>query len=1258
MASRILLRRYRLAAQLGAGGASRVYRAEDLYREHEHVALKLVSFAGRKSTTRALLRFHREARALTQLVHPNIVRVFDVGVEGDHGVITMEHLRGRSLRQILNTAPPDVSESLRIILATARALACAHRHGIIHRDIKPENVFIEEPSGDVRVLDFGIASFTEMDSLDEEHGIGTVAYMSPEQAGVGKSGPDPRSDQYSLGVMTYEMFCGKRPFISNSRLELLRQHALSRPPDLRFIDGRDRPVLASFVRRLLEKQPERRFGSMHMLIDDLLAISEGRPTALHTLVPSRPQGFVAAILVGREEELATLSAVLDDARRGYGGLVTVSGPSGIGKSRLVEQLRDQALTLVSGKCLPLSSRTPYYALAEAFTELSALAHAPLPEARELRERIVSATEETRAQVLRVCPALKDLLGESTTAVRLDPGREVERFYSAIVQFLCTLGRPSSPIVVFLDDLQWIDTATLAILERLAPKLRESHTLLIAAWRTDNSGDTDALALAMERLSPSARIGLDALDHRQTRDLIESTLVAPVDAGVALADKLIAVTEGRPLFLIESLRGLIDDAILRYDQTQNRWHVDLPRLDAFTAAVPADLVLQRFRQLDPVERQVLQIAALLGNHFGRTLLTEAGEIDADTVTAALERALRLGLVVAEGQPDTYVFQHDIVRETAVNEMNAEARRRIHNRLGAWLATREVYAAAKHYWEAGNWARIAEFCHLAGTHALTNYSGRVALELLNQAAVGHRELGDTDLHTLAQLRCAIGSALLLLGEYDTARHQFEWVLAHSDDRDLCAMALRQSGRALRELGDFTAAVHPLRQALKMTGLHLPDSVAGLFVWLTAQAAIQVGHSIRTPRQLAPERQVLAREQIELLYELTYCYYFIDLARCLHVHITSLNLADRVAPCREVAPVFGGHGVLVSTIPLPARAIRFAERGIAISRQIEDLWAEQTCLLWKGLCLLFCGDWDRARQTFGSCLSFHRRVGDPYVYAVATENLGLLERDAGNLHVAAEHFRRAVEVCEESSDRRGIVLNAVNMAYVLYILGEDENGRDYERLADYYHSQLTDYLILGAYFVAKSRIHLQAKRIEEARDAGDQALEIIERYGFTQYYITDAYAAQADALIALAERDGLSPRLARQIKRTCRRALREGKRYPYFKIAGLRVAAAAQSLLGDPLRAVLLARESVSLAKGMGATLEAARSYHTLTAAYSQRDEWDHKRLTAEKRAAHYLQRSATAPHDALSTLHNTADYRLPQLTHTIVDGDNVRKRQEVA
>ncbi|HYF66264.1 MAG TPA: serine/threonine-protein kinase PknK, partial [Herpetosiphonaceae bacterium] len=714
------LQGYEINGELHRSDHSVVYRGR---RSSDGAAVVLKFLTGRYPLAYSNAKLRQEYRLSQDLDSPAIVRA--AGLEPHNGsyALVLEDFGGVALREYLAGRPQPPREFLRIALQIVEALSVIHASAIIHKDIKPSNIIINPQTGQVKVSDFGIASLLPRENPavgSPDLLEGTLAYISPEQTGRMNRPIDYRSDFYSLGVLCYEMLTGELPFHSADPLELVHQHIARVPeaPEQRRPDIP--PMLARIVLKLLAKPAEERYQSAFGLKADLeeclRQLESGGTIAEFPLgrhdISERFQ--LPQKLYGRERDLAVLLAAYAGAAEGGAALLTVTGPSGIGKSALVHEIHKPLVAskgyFISGKFDQLRRDIPFSAFIQAFQDLTRqILTEPAARIAAWKERLLRALGPNGRIITDVIPEVELIIGPQPEVVGVGPTEEQYRFRAVLKDFILALAQPEHPLVIFVDDLQWADTATLKLIELLLTAADTRHLLIIGAYRDNEVDASHPLPRLLETLRaagcPLRSLAIGPLAPADLTALIADTLHCERDRAEPLAQLVAARTDGNPFFAAELLKTLFQGRLLRFDQRSGRWEWDLARIEqsGVTHNV-VELMRVKIGQLDPATQTALQLAACIGNTFKLHTLAMVNGADSRATAAALYPALDLGLIVPVGETYrllkflsaqasddaaadlvgfNFRFLHDRIQEAAYALVPAGLKREVHLRIGRHL-----------------------------------------------------------------------------------------------------------------------------------------------------------------------------------------------------------------------------------------------------------------------------------------------------------------------------------------------------------------------------------------------------------------------------------------------------------------------------------------------------------------------------------------------------------------------------------------------
>ena len=732
----------------------------------------------------------------------------------EHGrtMLLLEDPGGGPLARLLGR-PMEMGRFLRFATGLSAALRHVHEHGLIHKDIKPANVLVDFATGQVWLTGFGIAARLPRERQSPEPPelvAGTLAYMAPEQTGRMNRSIDSRSDLYSLGVTLYEMLTGALPFMASDPMEWVHCHIARQPvPPVERL--KDVPVpVSAIVSKLLAKTAEERYQTAAGLERDLRRCLAAWETQHR--IDAFPLGqqdtpdrlLIPEKLYGREREIETLLAAFDRVvTSGRPELVLVSGYSGIGKSAVVNELHKALVPprglFASGKFDQYKRDIPYATLAQAFQSLiRSLLGKSDAELAGWRDALREALGPNGRLMIDIVPELKLLIGEQPPVLELPPQQAQSRLQLVFRRFLGVFARPEHPLALFLDDLQWLDAATLDMLADLLTQADVQQLLVIGAYR-DN--EVDSAHPLMRRLDShpqggSVRAGDQSCAARPRRPgAAHCRYAAAAQPGRAapLARLVHEKTGGNPFFAIQFISALAEEGLLRFDHDAARWRWELDRLHAkgYTDNV-VDLMVGKLTRL-PVETQAaLQQLACLGNVAEITMLSIVlGKSDED-VRSDLWDAVRLELV--EHLEGSYKFTHDRVQEAAYSLIPERLRAEAHLRIGRLLA---AHTPAEKREEA-----IFEIVNQLnrGAALITSRDEREQFAELNLLA--GRRAKATTAYASALTYLTAGEALLPEDSWER-RHELTFALAlHRGECEFLTGALAEAEQRLAALSSRAA------------------------------------------------------------------------------------------------------------------------------------------------------------------------------------------------------------------------------------------------------------------------------------------------------------------------------------------------------------------------------------------------------------------------------------------------------------------------
>jgi PAS domain S-box-containing protein len=694
-----------------------------LYRGRERgsrMPVLIVATTAEEPSPQSLRRLEHEYSLAAELIEAWAAKPLSLTRHKGRTVLVLTDPGGEPLDWILEQnqgQPLDLTHLLRIAIGLAKTLAQVHHQGLIHKDFKPANVLVDGDDN-VWLTGFGIAS-----QLPHEHQApappeiiaGTLAYMAPEQTGRMNRSIDTRSDLYSLGVTLYQMLTGHLPFAAVSPLEWIHCHIARQP-----VPPCDRAAipdpLSAITMKLLAKSAEERYQTAFGAQADLQQCLTEWETRGH--IDPFPLGacdvsdrlLIPEKLYGRERAIDALLAAFDRVLAcGAAELVLVSGYSGIGKSSVVNELHKVLVPprglFASGKFDQYKRDIPYATLAQAFqTLIRQVLVKSEAEVALWRHTILEAVGPNGQLIVRLIPEVEFVIGKQPPAPDLPPRDAQNRFQMVFRRFLGAFCRPEHPLALFLDDLQWLDAASLELLEYLITHSDVQHLLLVGAYRDNEVSLSHPLLQTLEAIRKAGarveEIVLTPLELDDVSRLVSDALRGTEEGTRPLAELVQEKTGGNPFFAIQFFTALAEDGLLAFDSVTRAWQWDVDRIRAksYTDNV-VDLLVGKLRRLSAPAQEGLKYLACLGNVAEvATLALVHGETE-EATRAALREAARAGLVW--NQESTCKFLHDRIQQAAYSLIPDEHRADMHLRIGhGLLATMSENQLAEHLFDVAN------------------------------------------------------------------------------------------------------------------------------------------------------------------------------------------------------------------------------------------------------------------------------------------------------------------------------------------------------------------------------------------------------------------------------------------------------------------------------------------------------------------------------------------------------------------------------
>jgi histidine kinase len=770
---------------------------------------------------------------LKDLDHKGIPKVYEVLYDGKTVTLIQEYVDGTNLRELVFKKKPGYIKVLEMAIQLADILHYIHKKGVIHKDINPGNIMMT-PDGTLKLLDFGISSnlcseTNEMLNVDQIEG--TLIYISPEQTGRTAYSVTHSCDFYSFGVLLYELLAGKPPFDSVDPLEVIHFHLSRNPIPLSSIFPELPAGFEHVISKMMEKNPDDRYHSASGLKADLETVKK------HFVSKAPLINFKAGLnditdqykqsqkLYGRENEINELLGYYRNLNQVKSLLVLVAGYSGVGKSALIRHIKFPIIqrrgTFINGKFDQFKKDIPYYAFIEAIQEfIKNLLSESEEQINAWRQRIIFTLGDNAGLITEVIPQLSKIIEKRPSVPKLQPAEQEARFHMVLLDFIYVFSTATSPLVIFLDDLQWADLPSLNLVKRILENPRQDSILILAAYRDNEVEKGHPLLITLKQIHESKCqvkvIHIGPLNQETTSQITADSFGMNEVQSFELGQHVFTKTKGNPFFIHSFLKSLYDKKLVKKDPVQN-WVWDQKEIDelGYTDNV-IDLMTEGLNNLPKNSREVLKYAAVLGNTFDLEDLSDITEKSQSNVYNDLKPALKEGYLSSidrryralalssissnynfeqqlSERTVQFTFTHDKVQQAAYSLISSSKLAFVHLRIGRLLLQNrnetqlheDIFELLNHFAISFHLVenkeekkRITELCLIAGRKAKdsTSYNLGVRFLIMAKDLLGNNswiENYELTYNVLIEL----GESEYLNDNPTKAEHYFKEILGYS-------------------------------------------------------------------------------------------------------------------------------------------------------------------------------------------------------------------------------------------------------------------------------------------------------------------------------------------------------------------------------------------------------------------------------------------------------------------------------------------------
>ena len=848
---------YEILEQIYGGSRTKVYRAK---RQQDSCPVVIKYLATEYPSFNELLQFRNQYVITENLQIPGIVRSLSLEVYGNGYALIMEDIGGISLQEhikLLNKQGNSSIETnfliefLSIALQLVDILHEVNRQRIIHKDIKPANILINPETKQVKLIDFSIASLLPRETQEIKNPNvleGTLAYISPEQTGRMNRGIDYRSDFYSLGVTFYELLTGELPFKSDDAMELVHCHIAKQPPEINkpkhilgnklhpnHLLGKERgqkipQVLSDIIMKLMAKNAEERYQSTLGLKYDLeICLRQLKETGNieNFEIAQRDicdKFIIPEKLYGREAEVQELLTAFERISVGNSELMLVAGFSGIGKTAVVNEVHKPIVKqkgyFIKGKFDQFNRNIPFSALVQALRDLMGqILSESDTQLQQWRDKILDAVRENGQVIIDVIPELEKIIGQQPDVPELTGSAAQNRFNLLFSKFIQLFTTKEHPLVIFIDDLQWADSASLNLLKLLMSEGEKGYLLLIGAYRDNEVFSAHPLMLTLDEIAKAEgkinAITLSPLSEKNINNLVAETLSCRREIAKPLTDLVYQKTKGNPFFTTQFLLGLYGEELIKFNFELGHWECEITevRQRALTDDV-VEFMAGRLQKFPQETQEVLKLAACIGNQFDLGTLATVCEKSKEDVADSLWRALQEGFILPQSevykfyfgeresgvrgeisQVVNYKFLHDRVQQAAYSLIPDEQKQSTHLHIGQLLLQnlseeqqdKHLFIIVNHWNQAielitddAEKDKLIQLNVNAGEKAKASAAYGAALQYIQTAlSLIDSESWQTNYPLALKLHEANAETAYLTGDFELMETVIDRVLNHSQD-----------------------------------------------------------------------------------------------------------------------------------------------------------------------------------------------------------------------------------------------------------------------------------------------------------------------------------------------------------------------------------------------------------------------------------------------------------------------------------------------
>ncbi|MBN1799518.1 MAG: sigma 54-interacting transcriptional regulator [Spirochaetales bacterium] len=1218
MKPKLIYDRYEIIRQIDEGGISRVYLGFD-HTSRNEVIVRMLKPEILSNHIEDIIRFRNEAAILSRLDHAHIVKIYEAFEYENHHYIIMEYISGESLYKIIRSGKKITEKVIiEILVQVCQALDYIHQQNIVHRDLKPGNIMVavdEKGAYHIKVIDFGLAFIKEFTAInDAEEIAGTFCYMSPEHFRVINRSVDERSDLYSLGIIFYQLLSGVLPFEGKSTGSIIHQQLAMPPLPPAKHNESISETLEKIILKLLEKEPDKRYQSARGLEQDLVKYKQGERKFPLGMNDKQVRLLFTTGLLSREEELKNLKGLYDNTLKGQGSVCFIAGEAGKGKTRLAEELRSYVYreggVFIDGKCFSGKNKTPYGAFKDALNiYVKKFRDYPEDKKQDIKNKLKQTIGELCGIMLQLNPALSVILDKCPKLVRLEVEREKKRFLMVAAQFLLALSRIEKGLVLFIDDLQWVDDGSMDLLSEISLELNKNPLLIIGTYRNDEINTGHRVNTFKQELDTKqyaySEIYLDAFNKQGVDEFVKSLLNTKDENIENITEVIYQKSKGNPFFALEILKQFVDDKVVYLKA--DAWEINKEKLNK-TEIAPTivDIVMKRISWLSEEEVKVLSYAAVIGRKFDVAILFRLLDYEAAEIIRIVDRAIQLQLLDEDLQErGALFFVHDRIKEAFYKKCGDKERMALHKKIGKTLeqmnqgsTDRIIFDLAYHFIEGKDDEKILEYGYPAGVKAGDHYAYEEALRYLTLTNTIIEERGERGRELWVNTNRSISEIYLIIGRNDEAIDISRKILPYIESKLKKADIYKQITKAYFKKGDWQKCEQYGRQGLALLGEKIPIGTVAAVFRIIKEFIIHIIHII-LPTIFVRKNSHKNSAKYELILafhgSLNWTYVLNDILKFVGATLRLLNLAEsKLGNSIERGIGLAGYASICMAIPLFKHAIRLHEKALNQRKELKDEWGVAQSLQFLGFCYQWKGEYAQSIRCFSESLNIFKKIGDVWEIKMNLSGLDMNYFYAADYEKSQEYNAEYMKVCEQLNDNFGKSGALADFGFIKFHQGEYELALENaeKSLAIAEQNKIT--LINCIAHILIGMIHKELGHYKTSFKYLKKACQLYENNNLLEYYTTYVITYMAEEnIVELWDLDldkiDVKKKELVNIKKLCKKALVKTKPWKIHYAHALRVNALYNALISKNRKSERLFLQSIHLAQNAGFKYELARSFY---------------------------------------------------------------------